>query len=138
MSKNPVLKCYRDLLKAQQFVFKGDTHTLDLARQQTRKMFMKQVEKEEVKQLVAQGHEMAQLLRRNVVQAVKVQDNRYRITLDPNVHEMGDNDVDFAHKKRPEDMPNGYLEKLAAMNPVKCGDVLGAQKAIEQWKSSPR
>jgi len=92
------------------------------------------IDEAKIKGLIADGNEMADLLRRNIVQAVQVDEGRYRIQFDPNVHEMADNADDFVAKKRPEDMPEDYLKNLAAQNPVKCGDIAGAQRVLEQRK----
>lgn len=49
-------------------------------------------------QLISDANEMAQLLRRNVVQAVKVDEDRYLLKFDPTRHEMRDNEDDYMTK----------------------------------------
>ncbi|CAG8498461.1 8610_t:CDS:2 [Ambispora leptoticha] len=90
-----VLKAYRDLLKAQRETFYGDILTLRAARDKTREEFLRNRnlnEESQIQEQINRATEIADTLRRNVVQAVSVDQDktRFRLMLNEN-HELGDN-----------------------------------------------
>ncbi|CAG8513855.1 11925_t:CDS:2 [Ambispora gerdemannii] len=89
MLRHAVLRAYRDLLKAQQETFYA-------ARDKTREEFLRNRslnEESQIQEQINRATEIANTLRRNVVQAVSLDQDktRFRLLLNEN-HELGDND----------------------------------------------
>ena len=74
------LKCYRELLRTARQVFSGDNVALRASHQRIRNEFVSNrnvADKEKLKNLLAMGYEASSFLRKNVVQAVHVGDNKF-------------------------------------------------------------
>ncbi|KAG9300431.1 hypothetical protein G9A89_010056 [Geosiphon pyriformis] len=90
-----VLKAYRDLLKAERETFHGDFERLQAARDQTKKGFLSnanEINQKAILEKVDYAQKVAQIIRKNVVQAVSEDPTRtsFRVLLRES-HELGDN-----------------------------------------------
>ncbi|KAI9034378.1 hypothetical protein DFJ74DRAFT_649330 [Hyaloraphidium curvatum] len=125
--RSRVIHTYRILLKAQSEVFAGDAATLVAGRIKTREAFLKNRElndEAQISKLLSEAEEMAFLLRRNVVQAVKVNEDTYRLNLDPSRHELRNNEDDWLDKdgkpkKKSWEDPN-FSKRRRQQQAAKC------------------
>ncbi|KNE63244.1 hypothetical protein AMAG_08391 [Allomyces macrogynus ATCC 38327] len=90
----PALAAYRRLLRAERKAFAGDLTTLTAAQLETRKQFLAAASvtaESERAELLQKAHDVAVYLERNIVQAVKSDNDVYKIQIDPTRHEINDN-----------------------------------------------
>ena len=94
MTTTTALHAYRHLLRATKLAFANDTALLHASRDQARATFLKNkvlaAQSAEAEAQIRHAEEVARVLRRNVVQGRKVDDQRWRLDLRGEI-ERGDN-----------------------------------------------
>ncbi|KAI9292999.1 mitochondrial zinc maintenance protein 1, mitochondrial [Neoconidiobolus thromboides FSU 785] len=94
---NPkAIQVYRYLLKVQRTCFKGDLPTLKAAHLKTRsefELYRNETNEDTINKSIQYAKEVAKILERNVVQAVKSKEGAsYKLNLNEG-HEINDNDT---------------------------------------------